>query len=432
MSTATSPVVSRDALLNGLQMVVRRLSAVDEGFAIPIPGYNQKDDGIAILSESEIDAVIQNLKALKSKTENSFIWSNSAEFTLVPLNPHGLFERSLDGVDFTGQGDNPVTYTVGSPSKEVVAYLLCVISEKADIVKQPGWTMLRNRVRKVALRMGGELDGKVSLLKLIAEAFYTVTLKIESTQGGLDYENLANSFLFHAAYNMDLAARIGPDPLFVPGKIQRVRRLSGAEFDPPRQTYASDLVQHYLMGVAAEIPLLEYLSFYHVAEHYFEKVFNDDLIEQVRKGITDPSFSARRAKDVQAIIRTVSKAQRQVREEGGVSEQRALHLVLERFVDIGRLVTDLGNYDENLVTHYRENGVPFAGASKMDLTLADEEAVRASMAKRIYKVRNALVHAKDGDLPKYAPFAHDDELSMEIPLMRFASEQIIITHGKIL
>ncbi|MBT1101800.1 hypothetical protein [Streptomyces sp. Tu10] len=432
MGTANSPAVNRDALLNGLRLIVRRLSTVEEGFAVPIPGYGQKDDSIAVLSESEIETTIQNLKALKSNTENSFFWLNKAEFTLVPLNPHGLFERYLDGVDFTGQGDNPVTYTVGSPSKEVTAYLLCLISEKPDIVKQPRWTMLRNRIRKVALRVGGEIDGQASLLDLVAEAFYTVTLKIESTQGGLDYENLANSFLFHTAYNMDLAARIGPDPLFAPSRIQGARRPSCAEFDPPRQTYGSDLVQHYLMGVAAEIPLLEYLSFYHIAEHYFEKVFNDDLIEQVRKGITDPSFSVRRAKDIQAIIRTVNKAQRQVKEEGGVNEQRALHLALERFVDIGRLVTDLDNYDANLVSHYRENGVPFAGASKLDLTLADEEAVRSSMAKRIYKVRNALVHAKDGDLPKYAPFAHDDELSKEIPLMRFTSEQIIIAHGKVL
>ncbi|MGW3174024.1 hypothetical protein [Streptomyces sp. NPDC001153] len=432
MGTAIAPVVSRESLLDGLRLIIRQLTAIDDGFAIPIPGYGQENDSVATLSEGEIENVIQNLKALKSNTESSFIWPNKAEFTLVPLNSHGLFERSLDGIDFTGQGDNPVTYTVGAPSKEVVAYLLCLLSQNPGIVKLPRWAMMRNRVRRVAARIASEADEPISLLDVVAEILYTVTLRIESTQGGLDYETLANSFLFHAAYNMDLAARIGIDPLFAASSIQKVRRISGAAFDPPRQTYSSDLIQHYLMGVAAEIPLLEYLSFYHIAEHYFEKVFNDDLVEQVRKGITDPSFSARRAKDIQAIIRTVNKAQRQVREEGGVNEQRALHLVLERFVDIGRLVTDLDSYDGNLVAHYKENGVPFAGAGKLDLSLTDEEAVRSSMAKRIYKVRNALVHAKDGDLPKYAPFAHDDELSKEIPLMRFTSEQIIIAHGKVL
>ncbi len=270
------------------------------------------------------------------------------------------------------------------------------------------------------------------MLDVVGDILYTTTLRVESAKSGVDYENLANAFLFHAAYNMDLAARIGPDSLFEARSIQKVRRTSKESFDPPRQTYGSDLVHHYLMGVAAEIPLLAYLSYYHIAEHYFEKVFNDDLVEQVRKGITDPSFSARRAKDIQTIIRTVNKAQRQVKEEGGVNEQRALQLVIDRFVDVGRLISDLDAYDANLVAYYKSNEVPFAGASKLDLTVADEEVMRASLSKRIYKVRNALVHAKEGDLPKYAPYAHDAELSKEIPLMRFTSEQIIIAHGKVL
>jgi hypothetical protein len=42
------------------------------------------------------------------------------------------------------------------------------------------------------------------------------------------------------------------------------------------------------------------------------------------------------------------------------------------------------------------------------------------------------VHAKEGELPKYAPFAHDEELAREIPLMRFTAEQIVIAHGRVL
>ncbi|WP_432090912.1 hypothetical protein [Streptomyces sp. NRRL F-5630] len=434
MEAAVSSVVSRSAFLDGLKLLVRQLQAVDGGFVLPIAdgsGNNVSTDKIT-LRESEIEDVMRSLKSMTSNTKSSFIWPDRAEFTIVPLNSHGLFERSLEGVEFAGQGDNPVTYMVGNPSKEVVVYLLCVLSQRPEIARIPRWSMLRNRVRRSAAHIAATIGGPISLLEVVAEILYTVTLRVESTRGGVDYENLANSFLFHAAYNMDLAARIGVDPLFEASNIQKVRRISGTAFDPPRQTYGSDLIHHYLMGVAAEIPLLEYLSFYHVAEHYFEKVFNDDLVEQVRKGITDPSFSARRAKDIQAIIRTVNKAQRQVKEEGGVNELRALQLVIDRFVDIERLVADLEAYDGYLIAHYRENGVQFAGASKLDLKLADEEAVRSSLARRIYKVRNALVHAKEGDLPKYAPFAHDTELSKEIPLMRFTSEQIIIAHGKVL
>ncbi|PJN02507.1 hypothetical protein CG740_15920 [Streptomyces sp. CB01201] len=257
-------------------------------------------------------------------------------------------------------------------------------------------------------------------------------MRISSTKVRSDFEKLANSFLFHAAYNTDMAARIGLDPVFRAQAIQRVRRTQFDALEAPRKTYETDLVHHYLMGVAAEIPLLEYLAYYHIAEHYFVEVFNEDLVKQVRSSITDPSFSTRRDKDIQSIIRIVNKAQRQVKDEGGVNEQRSLKLVLDRFVNLDRLATDLDAYDASLVDYYAQSDAPFAGASKAAIRGADEEVARNAIAKRIYKVRNALVHAKEGELPKYAPFAHDDELAREIPLMRFAAEQIVIAQGRAL
>lgn len=271
-----------------------------------------------------------------------------------------------------------------------------------------------------------------SLFEALGESLRVTTLRITSNKSRSDFELLANSFLFHAAYNIDAAARIGLDSMFRAQAIQRVRRTQTGFLDAPRQTYDADLVHHYLMGVAAEIPLLEYLAYYHIAEHFFDKIFNEDLVNQIRSGITDPSFSARRNKDIQSIIRIVTKAQRQVRDEGGVNEQRALQLVLDRFVNVSRLAADLDAYDATLVDYYANNDVPFAGASKAAIRGRDEEAARGAIAKRIYKVRNALVHAKEGELPKYAPFAHDEELAREIPLMRFTAEQIIIAQGKVL
>ncbi|GAA4193413.1 hypothetical protein GCM10022252_36280 [Streptosporangium oxazolinicum] len=186
------------------------------------------------------------------------------------------------------------------------------------------------------------------------------------------------------------------------------------------------------MGVAARVPLLEYLSYYHIAEHFFEKVFQDDLVERVRLTITDPSFSVRRSKDIQDLIKIVTKSQRQVREEGGRNELRSLQLTLERFVDRDRLVNDLNAYDSSLVAHYGSNAVAFADADKVDLQESDLGRVFGALSRRIYKVRNSLVHAKDGAYPRYAPFMHDVDLSQEVPLMRFISEQIIIAHGKVI
>ena len=59
------------------------------------------------------------------------------------------------------------------------------------------------------------------------------------------------------------------------------------------------------------------------------------------------------------------------------------------------------------------------------------EKLYKKLAARIYKTRNALVHSKSNESRLnergvYNPFANSQELTMEIPLMRYISEAIII------
>ncbi|MFE2277111.1 hypothetical protein ACFXAE_07545 [Streptomyces sp. NPDC059454] len=428
-------VFDAESLLTGLQLVLPGAVDADGGFfvsdAVPLSDGRSVDR----LQVNEIVEVLENLKKADIDSLSSLRWDLNAEFSLVSLDARWGFDRFFERNHFVGQGENPVTYAVGRPSVNFVAFLLCVLGQDpAAARRSPRLMIIRRRVRNLVedgmrSRRIDQLTGD-SLLDFVGEVLSVTTLQVSAASGGVDFEGLANSFLFHAAYNLDAAARIGVDSLLEPRSIQRVRRGKGSTLDAPRQSYKVDLVQHYLMGVAAEIPLLEYLSYYHIAEHFFHKVFNDDLVEQVRKGITDPSFSARRSRDVQGIIKTVDRALRQTREEGGFNEPKALQLVMERFVSLPRLIQDLDSYDGTLIEYYATNDVPFAGAGKLALRDTNEGKAHDALAKRIYKVRNALVHAKEGDLPKYAPFTHDAELLKEIPLMRFVAEQVIIEHGK--
>lgn len=435
------PVVSEAAIIEGLRLVFRTNGNESGDFTLQDSIQTHEGRTITGASSTEIAAIVTHLNQAKTRTESSFHWENEAEFSLVSLDSFGNFDRFFEDRTFTGQGDNPVTFQVGRPSREFAAYLLCTIAQNPIFLTSPRnrailrriATLGRDRLATKLASLAGQRRPEVeSLFDLVAEGFRATTLRITAAKARSDFESLANSFLFHAAYNTDAAARIGLGPMFRSQAIQRVRRTQTGALDAPRQTYDADLVHHYLMGVAAEIPLLEYLAYYHIAEHFFDKVFNEDFVNQVRSGITDPSFSARRNKDIQSIIRIVTKIQRQVRDEGGVNEQRALQLVLDKFVDVSRLVADLDAYDAGLVDYYANNDVPFAGASKVNIRASDEEATLGAIAKRIYKVRNALVHAKEGELPKYAPFAHDEELAREIPLMRFTAEQIVIAQGKVL
>lgn len=434
------PQVSEELIIAGLRRVFRIDGEENGVFTLRDPIRIDDEKTINRVTRAEISEISDRLNAAKLKSESYFQWGTEAEFSLVSLDPVGAFDRYFDDEEFIGQGDNPVTFKVGKPSREFSAYLLCVFASNPMLLRAPRHRMLLNRIRSFGTKRANvgttrsdrrPLDAE-SLFDAVGESLRVTTLRISSAKARSDFEKLANSFLFHAAYNTDMAARIGLNPVFRAQAIQKVRRTQFDALEAPRQVYETDLVHHYLMGVAAEIPLLEYLAYYHIAEHYFVEVFNEDLVKQVRSSITDPAFSTRRDKDIQSIIRIVDKAQRQVRAEGGVNEQRSLQLVLDRFVDLNRLATDLDAYDASLVDYYAQSDAPFAGASKAAIRGADEGVARNAIAKRIYKVRNALVHAKEGELPKYAPFAHDDELAREIPLMRFAAEQIVIAQGRAL
>ncbi|MGW0801827.1 hypothetical protein [Nonomuraea sp. NPDC002799] len=429
-------IVSREDVVEGLTRIFPR-SAIDGEYILLSEqlrlSEDQAHDRIPI---SEVDSLIESLSGSMLVRDAGVAWADHAEFLITPLGD-GRFDRIFSGNSVVGYGENALSYAAGPPSRELVILLCAFFANATEHRRSRRLMFLRDRFRR-ASRYGPVRDGEkvtyTSVLDAAADFMPMTTLKVAAPGSRNDFEGLATSFLFHAAYNLDSAARLsgGFDEVFRDSRIQRVRRVDPSGLDAPKRVYGSDLVQHYLMGVSAEIPLLEYLAYYHIAEHYFEKVFNDDLVEQVRNEITDPSFSARRSTDIHRVIKAINKVQRQVREEGGVNEQRALQLVLERFVDIDRLTSDLNAYDSSLITYYKTSHAPFAESGKADLTASDHSEVKGALAKRIYKVRNALVHAKEGALPKYAPFVHDIELAREIPLMRFAAEQIIIAHGKVL
>lgn len=321
--------VTEELITSGLRRVFQ-LNEDKSGnltFQEPIQLANGKV--IQGVTKEEICEISTRLNGAKVRSDSSFQWESEAEFSLISLDSIGTFDRFFENKEFVGQGDNSVTFRTGRPSRDFSAYLLCIFAHNPLLLRTPRHRTLLNRVRtfieraSAGTRFGRHMPDVESLFDIVSESLYVTTLRITSVKARSDFERLANSFLFHAAYNTDAAARIGLDSVFKSQAIQRVRRTQTGALDAPRQTYDADLVHHYLMGVAAEIPLLEYLAYYHIAEHFFDTVFNEDLVNQVRSGITDPSFSARRTKDIQSVIRIVTKVQRQVRDEGGVKDSSA-------------------------------------------------------------------------------------------------------------
>ncbi|PZV12086.1 MAG: hypothetical protein DCF22_13075 [Leptolyngbya sp.] len=246
--------------------------------------------------------------------------------------------------------------------------------------------------------------------------------------------SLANALLFQMAFNTDIALvpQKELDAISRSSRISRMRRNRPSEIDPPRRTYNEDLIHHYLMAVSTDNPFVEYLSHYHVLEHFYEAVFQDDLITSIQQQITDPAFSYRRKKDIKGLIKTIHKSLKIQNDTITFSEEQALLLTLRSFVEVTDLLDDLDNYDPSLVDYYRDNKVAFANAPEIDLRYSENAAIYKSLSKRIYATRNALVHSKDGEKAKYTPFVDNHLLAKELPLLRFVAERTILRNSSMI
>jgi len=43
--------------------------------------------------------------------------------------------------------------------------------------------------------------------------------------------------------------------------------------------YNAELTNQYYMGISSNVPFVEFISYYHVIECFFEIVYNDDMIK---------------------------------------------------------------------------------------------------------------------------------------------------------
>jgi len=322
--------------------------------------------------------------------------------------------------------ENGVEYELSEPSDEYVVFLLYKLSRIGPIR-----TFFRARIGPARRLVDENRTYTIFEVARYSIRQWSIKIKTQKKKTYQDLSEFSTSFTFHLSYNLDAA--IIPVRYFEEAyRFSAVseRRSRPEEIVAPRRLYIADLVYHYQMAVSAEGPFLEFISYYHVFEHFFEAIFQDDLIEKVKSSITHPDFSYRRKKDIQQLIKHVSSALKFRNEQVTFSEHEALRLTLSRFVDLSELKQKIKEYDPTLLAYYSSTQVPFSTADKVDFDSADTERTLGNLASRIYKTRNALVHSKDGDKSRYTPFRDDRDLIKEIPLLRYGAEQIIIKNSK--
>ncbi|TDE45742.1 hypothetical protein E1295_24175 [Nonomuraea mesophila] len=426
--------ITRDDAIEALRFVIDIDALTESQIILANPIFISRDESISRLELAEVDAAVAALNDARQESNSRLQWESGFECLLVRNSDRPSPVRNLGEV--SSQDENGIIYSIGGPSLAFMINLLHVLrieNKRPSIRLMNVRRRLRDRAYYAPGRAREELEVPVTFESVLADMGIVTTLRIRAAKSRSDFKEIGEAFLFEVAYNYDDSYLIASDLDPILGlRTMRRRGRSPEAMDAPRMIYSSDLVHHYQLALSADSPMLKFISYYHILEHFFEKVFNDDRVDQVRRKIADPSFSLRRSKDVQGVINVILASQKQVRDEGGVDEQRSCFLVLDRYVQIQRLVADLNAFDQNLIAYYKLNSPSFSDNTPVDLSDKQHEKVKKALAKRIYQTRNALVHAKDGAKPKYFPFVNDSELTQEIPLLRFCAEQVVIAHGKII
>ena len=270
------------------------------------------------------------------------------------------------------------------------------------------------------------IDWKMALPRLIG--IFSISIDAKSRMNITQMREHADSFEFKFMYCNNIALRrvIEVDE-FLYDRSFRADIPEGRELSfPPLKRYDKDAINHYRLAITSSDPYVEFLSFYHVLEHYFGQAYKKGLASRLRKALTSVSFSL--DEDVLfKIAKEIEKEMHGRKEEGYGIEKNELKYLLNEYVAPDSLSQELAAGHIDWKKYYAENKVSFEpNAPKIDW---ESQNVVSDISNRIYKVRNASIHSKQREDGGYKPFVHEEKLAHEIPLIRCIAEKVIDEAG---
>lgn len=245
------------------------------------------------------------------------------------------------------------------------------------------------------------------------EKFKLKSLKIKSLipLSHSDWDRLAKSYLFKCAYRYNAIVSMSSIFKEVNPLYPNDTRFFYTDETLLGLDIKEELLNYYQQAVRLKDPFESFLSFYHIFEYFF-KLIGDEFKEDVH--ITVSNKFAGSEEDFKNII-LINDLN---------NERKLLELVFRKFINESLFKAELNYFDPKYYSYLKNNNVTFAKANKIDDTKFYE-----SLTRRVYKIRNALVHRKEGvKEPKYLPYndEHKKELRKELLLMKIIANQIII------
>lgn len=387
------------------------------------------------ISSDELDEEIAVAEKMLHSSSGMEVFSEKAHYEcFADINSPTQARKLKRSVKRTGLSDGDVTYSIGASSLTYCLFCMLTYLDQGD-ENLDGRQLSRNALQmfvisprlsyprveeKVFAACNG--DWKEVLPRIIGLCSITVDFSNKSNISSA--RERATAFEFKYMYCTDAAIRRVADvDEFLFSRVLRTASSHQRLLDsPPRKKYDKEAVDYYRLALSSEDPYVRFLSFYHVLEHFFSQAYKRGVTQKLRGKLTAIDFSFEE-NCLFEIVKMIEKEAGGKQQAGYGNEKNELTFLLEEFIDISDLSSRLERDGAHWKDYYMTKKVVFEpNAPLVDWDSAD--AIKR-IVNRIYKVRNAIIHSKQGKGGIYRPFLHEAELSKEIPLIRCVAERVI-------
>ena len=377
-----------------------------------------------------LDKVKQNLLALQNVDFESYSvvqdhsdFETAIDFLKRDVPPFRYYEKEHYVVEEHGY-----KMYIAKASELYLTALICKVGaeENVDI----GWRRSFHFNYHYLTREGSDPD-------TLFDSFRVLTVRIQTPvhMSLSQFNKMLSSYLYNISYNYDVAFTKKD---FNEERHRFHKRISREGQLFPYKSFNGELVKYYYQALTADMPITQYLAYYHVAEYFFQQIAESEAFTAIEHMLTHPSFSPYKKGEIRRFYDNIKRIMRTQRDDGLWDEKNGLLSCIKKFVpDLDELKCSINAIDSNVIAYYQENAPAFASLDEsysdenvtIDFSAASEKVYKA-IRNRVYLVRNAIAHSKEGERLRYEPFRHDKELQKEIPLIRAIAEEIIINSAK--
>lgn len=312
---------------------------------------------------------------------------------------------------------NGVSYSLSKPSKEFwLNYFL-----RGEVKLRVG-PLTRYKVERI---LALKSNPNFSIFNILGELFTfekTILIKTNQHLNPSVLRKLLNAYVFHIGFNFSSPYLPKSFDLKVDEKFANLRRRLRLDdpIDAPKIIPKEELVFYYLSALSSTNPFNQFISYYHIIEHFFESVVEEESIRKIRYEMTKPNFSVANDRSLKELVKTIKNTYK-IKSDGAslVDERKALQLTLRKFCDLEVMKQEYPNMEE----YFSVTAVPFSKGPQFEFL--NDDSSFSKLSNRIYSTRNSLIHSKDTDKTNYKPFIDSSSLVKEIPLLRAIAEQIL-------